>query len=119
MAETFTSTHRFARISPTKVRPVAALIRKLPVVKAEECLRFMPNRGAKFLSRVLKTAMANAEENRKDRRGGPVGSMRVLEVRVDEGPRIKRIRPRARGMAFMILKRLSHIQIIIGHAATN
>lgn len=103
----YTASHRFARIAPRKVRPVADLIRKRPVAEALEELKFLPNRGARMLEKVIRSAMANAED-----RGAPaVDRLIIVDARVDEGPRLKRIRPRARGMAFMILKRMSHIRV--------
>jgi large subunit ribosomal protein L22 len=105
----YTASHRFAHISPTKVRPIARLIRKKPVNKALESLTFLPNRGAKLLKKVLESAVANAE----DRGARHLEQMVVVDARVEEGPRAKRIRPRARGMAFLIIKRMSHIRITI------
>ena len=106
----YSASHRFARISPTKVRPIADLIRGKSVGDAADTLKFLPNRGAKMLERVLKSAVANAEDLNERR----IDDLVVLETFVDEGPRIKRIRPRARGMAYMILKRMSHIHIKVG-----
>jgi len=96
-------------ISPRKVRGIADLIRNMPVNTALDTLKFMPNRGAKMLAKLLKSALANAEEQGVRK----LDEMVVVEVRVDEGPRAKRIRPRARGMAFMIIKRMSHIHVVI------
>lgn len=109
----YRASHRFAGISPTKVRQVAALIRKQPVSKSIDSLRFVPNRGARLLEKVLKSALANAEE----RGARQLDKMIVVEARVDEGPRMKRIRPHARGMAFMILKRMSHIHVVIDNVS--
>ncbi|HVJ82894.1 MAG TPA: 50S ribosomal protein L22 [Planctomycetia bacterium] len=112
MAESveYRATHRFARISPTKVRRIADLIRRKPVEEALSVLRFLPNRGARFLEKVLNSAVANAD----DRGGPPAKNLTVLHASIDEGPRLKRIQPRARGMAYPIIKRLSHIRIIVG-----
>lgn len=101
------ATHRFARISATKVRPFADLIRGMSVEEGIAALRYIPNRGARFLEQVLKSAAANAE----DRGARNVDNLPILESRVDGGPMFKRLRPRARGMAFMIRKRFSHIHI--------
>jgi large subunit ribosomal protein L22 len=103
------ATHRFAMIAPRKVRGIADLIRGMPVSNALDTLKFMPNRGARMLEKVLKSALANAEEKGVRR----IDEMVVVDARVDEGPRAKRIRPRARGMAFMIIKRMSHIHVAI------
>jgi large subunit ribosomal protein L22 len=106
----FRSSHRFARIAPTKVRPIANLIRSATVSEALEILQFTPNRGARLLEKVLKSAIANAE----DEAVREVEKLHVVEVRVDEGPRMKRFQPHARGSAFPILKRMSHIHVEIG-----
>ena len=72
-------------------------------------LKYVPNRGARFLEKVLKSAVANAE-NRGARN---VESLRISEARVDGGPMFKRIQPRARGMAFVVRHRMSHIHVSI------
>ena len=72
-------------------------------------LRFQPQRGARMLEKVLKSALGNAE----DLRAANVGQMVVTEARVDGGPMFKRVRPRARGMAFMVRKRMSHIHVAV------
>lgn len=105
----YKSTHRFARISPTKVRPIADLVRGRPVSLALESLQFVPNRGARMLEKVIKTAVADAQY----RGARKVEDMIVKVAKVDEGPRMKRFQPHARGMAFQILRRMSHIHIEI------
>ncbi len=101
--------HRFARISPRKVRAFADLIRGKSADQALNILRYHPNRGARMLEKVLKSAMANAE----DRRARNLGGLLVVDVRVDGGPMFKRLRPKARGMASIIKKRLSHISVAL------
>lgn len=103
----YSATHRFARISPRKVRPVADLIRGMFADEALELLRHQPQRGARLLEKVLRSALANAE----DLRAPNVSELAVVDVRVDEGPRFKRLRPRARGMATIIKKRMAHIHV--------
>ena len=103
------ATHKFARISATKVRPFASMIRGMKAAEGLNELKYVPNRGARFLEKVLKSAIANAEE--KGARN--VDELRIVEARVDGGPMIKRIQPRARGMAFIIRKRLAHIHVSI------
>jgi large subunit ribosomal protein L22 len=103
------ATHRFARISATKVRPFADLIRGKSVQDGINALRYHPNRGARFLEQVLKSAAANAE----DRGARNVERLTIKDARVDGGPMFKRIRPRARGMAFLIRRRFSHIHVAI------
>ena len=101
--------HKFARISATKVRPLADLIRGERVDSALAILRYQPQRGARLLEKVVKSALANAEDQ-----GAPnLGGLTVVEARVDGGPMFKRLRPRARGMAHVIKKRFSHIVVAV------
>jgi len=103
------SVHRFARISATKVRPFADLIRGMTVEDGLNALKYKPNRGARFLEKVLQSARANAE----DKGARNVDRLRISAAFVDGGPMFKRIRPRARGMAFTIRRRMSHIHVAI------
>lgn len=105
----YTATHRHARISATKVRPLAQLIRGKRVDDALAVLRYQPQRGARLLEKVLKSALGNAE----DQRAPNLAGLRVIDARVDGGPMFKRVRPRARGMAHIIKKRFSHIKVSI------
>ncbi|MEX2117998.1 MAG: 50S ribosomal protein L22 [Pirellulales bacterium] len=107
----YEAVHRFARVSARKVRPLADLIRGKHADEALDILRYQPQRGARLLEKVLKSAMGNAEE----RRAQNLQDLVVVDARVDEGPMFKRIRPRARGMAFMIKKRMSHIRVAVGN----
>ncbi len=99
--------HKHARISARKVRPFADMIRGLSVEAARETLKYVPNRGARFLEKVLNSAAANAE----DRGARNIEGLIVAESRVDGGPMFKRIRPRARGMVYVLRKRFAHIHI--------
>ncbi len=101
--------HRFARTSPQKARLVADQIRGLPVAKALEVLTFSPKKAAVLLKKVLESAIANAEHNE----GADIDELRVGKVFVDEGPTMKRIMPRAKGRADRILKRSSHITVVV------
>jgi len=103
------ATHRYARVSATKVRPFAEMISGMTAVEGLNQLRYVPNRGAKMLEKVLKSAMANAA----DRNIRNVDNLKIVEAKADGGPMFKRIRPRARGMAFVIRKRTSHITVAI------
>jgi large subunit ribosomal protein L22 len=103
------STYRFARISPSKVRPVINTIRGCNVQDALNILKFSPQRAAGMISKALASAVASANEAEAD-----VEELRVVEARVDEGPRMKRIQPKDRGRAHPILKRFSHITIVVG-----
>ncbi len=101
--------HRFAQISPRKVRPLADLIRGQFADDALAILRYQPHRGARMLEKVIRSAMANAE----DRRAPNLGSLVVADVRIDQGPMFKRLQPKARGMASFIKRRMAHIRIAL------
>lgn len=103
----YRASHRFARTSVLKLRPIMNLIREKYADEALNILKFLPNRGARMIEKVLKSAMANAE----DRGVRNVGLMVVVDVRGEGGPMFKRLMPRARGMAYMIRRRSSHILI--------
>jgi large subunit ribosomal protein L22 len=103
----YIAVHRFARISPRKVRPLADLVRGKFADEALDLLRYQPQRGARMLEKVLKSALANAE----DRRAPRLNALIVVAVRVDGGPMFKRMMPRARGMASVIKRRMSHIRV--------
>jgi len=100
--------HRFARISARKTRLVADLIRGRDVQEALDMLRFTPDRAAGMISKVLTSAIANANENEAD-----VDRLFVSEARVDEGPTLKRWRPKDRGRADRINKPTSHITVVV------
>ena len=99
--------HRFAPISPTKVRAFADLIRGKYADDALNLLGCYPNRGARMLEKVLKSAIANAE----DRRESSIRNLLVKDARVDCGPFSKRWRPKSRGSSTVIIKRTSHLTI--------
>ena len=105
----YTATHRFARISVRKVRPLLDLIRGKYADDALDILKYMPHRGARMVEQVLKSAMANAE----DRGVRNVGDLVISDCRGEGGPMFKRLMPRARGMAYMIRRRSSHIRITL------
>lgn len=105
----YRASHRHADMSARKVRPFAALIRGKSVDEALQLLRFEPNRGARLVEAVVKSAMGNAE----DRGARDPEDLVVAEARIDDGPMFKRIMPRARGTAFMILRRMCHIHVAI------
>lgn len=105
----YEATHRYARMSARKVRPLADLIRGKSADDALKLLRYQPQRGARLLEKVLKSALGNAE----DLRASNPNRLVVTDARVDQGPMFKRIRPRARGMAFMIKKRTCHIKVAL------
>ncbi len=101
--------HYFADMGARKIRPFAQLIRGKRADEALEALRYFANRGARLLENVVKSAMGNAE----DRGARRVEELMIVEARVDEGPFLKRIMPRARGIAYPIKRRLSHIHVTL------
>jgi large subunit ribosomal protein L22 len=103
------SIYKYARISPFKVREVTREIQGLPVSAALDVLAFTPKKAAFLISKTLKSAIANAENNANLKPDGLV----VKEAIVGEGPTLKRIMARARGSASRILKRTSHIRIVL------
>src|SRR5438105_7228190 len=105
----FKAIHRYADMSPRKIRPFAALVRGRPADEALELLRFLPNKSARLLEQVLKSALGNAE----DQGARDIDDLVVLEARVDGGPIMKRIMPRARGTAYPIKRRAAHIHITV------
>jgi len=103
------ATNRFVRIAPRKVRIVADLIRQKSVPEAMEILSFTPKRGARVLQKLLTSAIASAREQQL----GDVDNLVVSKVMVDQGPNIKRWRPRAMGRATRINKFTSHIHVFV------
>ena len=107
--DAYEAVHRFARISPRKVRPLANLVRGKRADEALDILRYQPQRGARMLEKVIRSAMANAE----DRRATNLARLTVVDVRVEQGPMFRRLRPKARGMASVVKKRMSHIRVAL------
>ena len=103
------SIYKYARISPFKVREVTREIQGLPVSAALDVLAFTPKKAAFLVGKTLKSAVANAENNANLK----IDSLVVKEAVVGEGPTLKRIMARARGSASGILKRTSHIRIVL------
>lgn len=101
---------RFVRQSPYKVRRVLDLVRGLPVPEARDVLSFTNRRATAPIAKVLNSAVANASHNHALQ----AEELTVVEAFADEGPTLKRYRPRARGRATQILKRTSHITIVVG-----
>lgn len=102
----------FARITPRKMRLVAGLFKGLPVEQAHYQLDFSQKKGAKLMSTLLDSAIANARE-----KGGlDMDNLYVKNVLVDDGPIFKRFLPRAMGRATKILKKMSHVTIILDEA---
>ena len=101
---------KYTHISPQKGRLVADLIRGLPIARALEILRFSSKKAAKSVRKVLESAIANAEHNE----GADIDELRVRTVYIDEAPVVKRWRARAKGRGTRIVKRYSHITVIVG-----
>ncbi|URM15376.1 50S ribosomal protein L22 [Vibrio splendidus] len=101
--------HNFARISPQKARLVADQIRGKSVDQALEILTFSNKKAAVLVKKVLESAIANAEHNE----GADIDDLNVAKIFVDEASIMKRIMPRAKGRADRILKRSSHITIVV------
>ena len=100
---------RQIRISPQKARLVADLVRGKDVGTAINTLRFMPKKGARILRKIIESAVANASQNEAI----DVDTLYVKTIFIDGGPMMKRIRPRAMGRASRILKRTSHITVVL------
>jgi large subunit ribosomal protein L22 len=105
----YRAVHKHADMSARKVRPFAAMIRGKTLDEAVQALRFVPNRGARLLEKVLLSARGNA----LDRGARDVEELIVSESRIDDGPMFKRIMPRARGTAYSILRRMCHIHVAL------
>ena len=100
---------RYSRISARKVKIVADLIRGKKVDEALEIVKFTPKASSEILEKLLKSAIANAENNHGMNRGNLI----VSEIYANQGPTLKRIRPAAKGSAVRIRKRTSHITIVV------
>ena len=101
---------KFLFASPFKVRPVADVVRNKPCPMALAILDNMPQKGAKLIRGTIKSAVANALSNNAKL---DEGMLVVKEIRIDEGPRLKRVWFRGRGRADMQLKRMSHITVVV------
>jgi large subunit ribosomal protein L22 len=100
---------RYVRVTPQKARRVVDLIRGLPAADAQAILRFAPQAASEPVGKVLDSAIANAENNHDL----DPAALVVSEAFVDEGPTLKRFRPRAQGRAYRIRKRTSHITVVV------
>jgi large subunit ribosomal protein L22 len=106
----YKATAKWLIASPTKVRPVADLVKKRPYAEALAILDNTPNKGARLIKKVVVSAAANAlDRNRKL----DEGMLFIKEIRIDEGPRMRRVWFRSRGNADMLVKRLCHISCVI------
>ncbi|GGJ01063.1 50S ribosomal protein L22 [Alicyclobacillus cellulosilyticus] len=100
---------KYIRIAPRKVRLVVDLIRGKRVQEALAILKFTPRGASPVVEKVLRSAIANAQNNHNM----DVDRLYIKEIYVDPGPTLKRFRPRAQGRAFSILKRTSHITVVV------
>ncbi len=100
---------KYIRISPQKARLVADVVRGMGVDKAVTTLRFMPKKGAGILRKIIESAVANATQNDQI----DVDSLYIKKIFIDGGPSLKRISPRAMGRATGIIKRTSHITVVL------
>ena len=101
---------RTARISPQKARLVADQVRGMQASRAYELLQFSDKKAAHMIGKVLWSAISNAENNL----GADIDELKVATVMVDEGPVLKRFMARAKGRGTRILKRTSHITVVVG-----
>ena len=102
------ATLKYARISPRKVKIVMDIIRNQDAAKAMAILQFTPKSACEYLEKLLHSAMANAQEKNMD-----MSRLYVAECMVGPGPTLKRIRPKDHGRAHRILKRTSHMNIVL------
>ncbi|MDP3047198.1 MAG: 50S ribosomal protein L22 [Chloroflexota bacterium] len=100
---------KYIRTSPRKVRLVVDLVRGRPVVEALALLRFMPQAAAQDVAKVVKSAVANAEQNKHM----SAEDLFISRIMADEGPTMKRFLPRSHGRSSPILKRSSHITVVV------
>ncbi|MFK5971232.1 MAG: 50S ribosomal protein L22 [Candidatus Marithrix sp.] len=103
------SLHKYIRMSAQKGRLIADQIRGLPVEQALNLLKFSKQKAAKLIKKTLDCAIANAENNQ----GIDIDELRISAIYVNEGATLKRMRPRAKGRGNRILKRTSHITVIV------
>ena len=107
---TYLAKHRYAQMSARKIRPFADLVRGKFADEALELLACYPNRGARLIEAVIKSAIANAE----DQRAQNVANLEIVDIRIDGGPMARRFRPKARGSSSVYFKRSSHITVVVG-----
>ena len=105
-----TSTYRYAKISPFKVREVTRAIQGLPVSAALDLVAFSPKKGARILKKVLESAIANAEHNE----GADIDELKVQTIYIDKGVTLKRFTARAKGRGNVIGKQSCHIHVVVG-----
>ncbi len=110
----YRATTKYLIASPTKVRPVANVIKRKACSDAMAVLEHMPQKGARLISQTMKSAVANALHANKQL---DEDMLFVKEIRIDEGPRLKRLWCRGRGRADIQLKRMCHITVVVDEKA--
>lgn len=103
---------RYIRISPQKARLIADIVRGMNVEEAITILKFMPKKGARLIRKIIESAVANAGQTESI----DLDTLYIKKILVDGGPMLKRFRPRAMGRATRILKRTSHITVVVDEA---
>ncbi len=106
-----TASARHVRIAPRKARMVIDLVREKPILEALDILQFTQKRAAPIITKVVESAMANVDES--DELDWRLEDLYVAEAYVNEGPTLKRFKPRAMGRATTILKKTSHINVVL------
>jgi large subunit ribosomal protein L22 len=104
---------KYMRISPQKVRKIVGAVKGQPVENGLNTLKFMPQKAAGIVEKIVRSAVANADENLSL----DVDELIIKNIIVDQGPMLKRFRPRARGRATRILKRTCHITVVVGQGS--
>ena len=105
---------RYLIVSPSKIRPVADLVRRKPYTEAVSILENMPHKGARLIRKTVVSAASNALNKDKQL---VEDMLYIRDIRIDEGPRMKRIWFRGRGRADMLLKRMCHITVVVDQTA--
>jgi large subunit ribosomal protein L22 len=106
----FRAVAKYVRISPRKVHKIVGAVKGKPVETGMSMLKFMPQKSAHLVEKVVRSAVANAEQNSNI----DIDDLVIRNVTADQGPTLKRFRARARGRGTRILKRTAHITVILG-----
>ena len=109
------ATQRYARISPQKVRMIAGAIKGKKAEAAMAALKFMPQKSAAIVEKIMRSAVANADQNTSI----DVDDLVVSNLIVDQGPSMKRFRARARGRGARILKKSAHITVVLSEGSVQ
>jgi large subunit ribosomal protein L22 len=109
------STQRYVRISPQKVRMIVDAIKGKPAETAINALKFMPQKSAGIVEKIVRSAVANADQNTSI----DVDDLVVQNLIVDQGPTLKRFKARARGRGARILKRTAHITVVLAEGSVQ